>query len=100
VAWEAYNSIVESISSFMKICMSAVIQCEEDDQKAAFHLVSETKDDLAAAYAAKHTNGNGLSGHFYRLLRSKSAVLKQTIYKEWHDDWLIPLVRYIPVNII
>ncbi|XBQ92555.1 hypothetical protein V6000_008050 [Aspergillus fumigatus] len=100
VTWEAYNSTIASISSSLKIRMSAVIQCEEDacrDQKAAFGLEDEVKDELRASYAAKYNldlDGNGFSGRFYRLLRSNSTVLKQTIYKEWHDDWLIPWVHY------
>ncbi|KAH1998307.1 hypothetical protein KXV97_000508, partial [Aspergillus fumigatus] len=104
VTWEAYNSTIASISSSLKIRMSAVIQCEEDacrDQKAAFGLEDEVKDELRASYAAKYNldlDGNGFSGRFYRLLRSNSTVLKQTIYKEWHDDWLIPWVHYIPVS--
>lgn len=28
----------------------------------------------------------------------ESAVLEQTLYKEWQDDWLISWAHYVPVN--
>jgi hypothetical protein len=43
-------------------------------------------------------DGNGISGRYYQLLASKSAPLKQTLLREWHDDRLIPWVHYIPVS--
>ncbi|KAI8946105.1 hypothetical protein F4801DRAFT_583754 [Xylaria longipes] len=43
-------------------------------------------------------DGNGISGRYYKLLASKSAPLKQTLFREWHDDRLIPWVHYIPVS--
>ncbi|KAI0196367.1 hypothetical protein F4808DRAFT_439844 [Astrocystis sublimbata] len=43
-------------------------------------------------------DGNGISGRYYKLLASKSAPLKQTLVREWHDDRLVPWVHYIPVS--
>jgi hypothetical protein len=43
-------------------------------------------------------DGNGVSGRFYRLLESNSAVFKQTLYYEWHDERLIPWLHYIPIS--
>ncbi|KAI1748959.1 hypothetical protein F4782DRAFT_550314 [Xylaria castorea] len=43
-------------------------------------------------------DGNGISGRYYKLLASKSAPLKQTLLREWHDDRLMPWVHYIPVS--
>lgn len=43
-------------------------------------------------------DGNGISGRFYKLLASRSAVLKQTVLREWHDERLVPWVHYIPVS--
>jgi len=33
------------------------------------------------------------------LLGSRSVVLKQTLFKEWHDDRLVPWVHYVPVSL-
>jgi hypothetical protein len=43
-------------------------------------------------------DGNSFSARFYRLLGSRSVVLKQTLFEEWHDDRLVPWVHYIPVS--
>ena len=43
-------------------------------------------------------DGNGFSGRYYRILRSRSAVIKQTLLKEWHDDWLVPWYHFIPLS--
>ncbi|KAI0465685.1 hypothetical protein F4859DRAFT_500196 [Xylaria cf. heliscus] len=43
-------------------------------------------------------DGNGISGRYYKLLASKSAPLKQSLIREWHDDRLMPWVHYIPVS--
>lgn len=87
--------------------ITAVIQCDEnacDQQRNAFHLSDEVtvRDRLSDSYSHKYLldlDGNGFSGRFYRLLHSKSAVIKQTIFQEWHDDWLVPWVHYIPLSI-
>ncbi len=44
-------------------------------------------------------DGNGISGRFYKLLASRSAVLKMTVLREWHDDRLVPWVHYVPVGV-
>ncbi|GAP88019.2 putative beta- -xylosyltransferase 1 [Rosellinia necatrix] len=43
-------------------------------------------------------DGNGISGRYYRLLASRSAPLKQTVLREWHDERLAPWVHYVPVS--
>ncbi|KAK8054007.1 hypothetical protein PG996_013308 [Apiospora saccharicola] len=43
-------------------------------------------------------DGNGISGRYYRLLASRSAPLKQTLLREWHDERLVPWVHYVPVS--
>ncbi|GKZ25132.1 F-actin-capping protein subunit beta [Aspergillus brasiliensis] len=44
-------------------------------------------------------DGDGISGRFYSLLASNSAPLKQTLFREWHDDRLKAWVHYIPVSL-
>jgi len=58
-------------------------------------------DPLAAAYGAKYVldlDGNAFSGRFYRLLWSRSAVVKQTVLREWHDGRLVPWLHFIPLS--
>ncbi|KAK4150540.1 hypothetical protein C8A00DRAFT_17964, partial [Chaetomidium leptoderma] len=58
--------------------------------------------DNDAALRAKlvfDLDGNGISGRFYKLLASRSLVLKQTLLREWHDERLRPWVHYVPVSV-
>ncbi|KAI6371831.1 hypothetical protein MCOR25_003860 [Pyricularia grisea] len=43
-------------------------------------------------------DGNSYSGRFYRLLASHSCPLKASIFREWHDDRLVPWLHYVPVG--
>lgn len=43
-------------------------------------------------------DGNSFSGRFLAFLRSNSLPIKATIYKEWHDDRLIPWRHFIPMD--
>ena len=43
-------------------------------------------------------DGNGHSGRFRAFLLSNSAVMKATIFKEWHDSRLVPWKHYIPIS--
>jgi hypothetical protein len=43
-------------------------------------------------------DGNSYSGRFRTLLLSESVVLKATIFREWHDDRLIPWLHFVPLT--
>jgi hypothetical protein len=106
--WQTVDATIAEISSLLNVHISAVIQCAYDAcdaERSAFGIDGggdEHRDSVRASYEARYSldlDGNSFSGRFYRLLGSKSAVLKQTILQEWHDDWLVPWVHYIPVSI-
>jgi len=44
-------------------------------------------------------DGNGLSGRYSALLKSKSLVFKCAMFREWHDEWLWPWVHYVPLGL-
>ncbi|KAL0941529.1 uncharacterized protein CTRU02_204292 [Colletotrichum truncatum] len=48
---------------------------------------------------ALDVDGNSFSGRFYRFLASRSVPLKVSIFREWHDERLIPWLHYIPVSV-
>ncbi|PWY77383.1 hypothetical protein BO70DRAFT_339085 [Aspergillus heteromorphus CBS 117.55] len=78
-------------------------QCEPQycrQQRSYFRLKPWAHRDLALhSRLVFDTDGNGISGRFYKLLASNSAVLKQTLMREWHDDRLLPWVHYLPVSL-
>ncbi|KAK9235970.1 hypothetical protein V1525DRAFT_408358 [Lipomyces kononenkoae] len=44
-------------------------------------------------------DGNGISARYYAFLKSRSLVVKQTLFKEWHDERLLPWVHYVPLSV-
>jgi hypothetical protein len=64
------------------------MSCWSSADSAHVHAVLTRSDVL-------DVDGNGWSSRYHRLMLSGSAVVKSTIYPEWHSDWLTPWVHYI-----
>ena len=103
--WNPRFSTMAEIADLFATRISDVVQCTDEAceiEKEAFGLNKDIPTDPQdAAYSHKFVmdiDGNGFSGRFYRLLQSRSVVVKQTILQEWHDDRLIPWVHYVPVS--
>ncbi|KAF7114472.1 hypothetical protein CNMCM5793_008776 [Aspergillus hiratsukae] len=89
-------------SRLFDVAFTRIFQCETRycrDQRALFRTKSwADKDEALHSRLVFDIDGNGISGRYYKLLASKSAPLKQTLLREWHDDRLMPWVHYIPVS--
>lgn len=104
--WTPRYSTMAEVSDLFATRITNVDQCTEEAcaiQKEAFGLNKEgaSGDSQDAAYSHKFVldiDGNGFSGRYYRLLHSRSVVVKNTILREWHDDRLIPWVHYVPLS--
>ncbi|ORY09989.1 hypothetical protein BCR34DRAFT_567608 [Clohesyomyces aquaticus] len=100
--WEPHTAI-RDLDSVFDIKFTAAIQCEDADceeQKRVFDVAEY--EEASQQFHSKFIfdiDGNAFSGRYYTLLQSRSAVLKQTLLKEWHDERLIPWVHYIPVSL-
>ncbi|KAK0652441.1 glycosyltransferase family 90 protein [Cercophora newfieldiana] len=82
---------------FTRVFMCAVRACR--DEEDYFHAKRwADKDAGLGSRLVFDLDGNGISGRYYKFLASRSAVLKQTVFREWHDDRLVPWVHYIPVS--
>lgn len=85
------------------VAFTKVVGCDRTrcrDQRTYFNLKSWTdKDRALQSRLVFDIDGNGISGRYYKLLASKSAPLKLTIFREWHDDRLVPWYHYIPVSL-
>ncbi|EFX01711.1 capsule associated protein [Grosmannia clavigera kw1407] len=82
---------------FTRIFQCARTACR--DQRMHFGLRPwADKDAALQSRLAFDLDGNGISGRYYKLLASRSAPLKQTLLREWHDDRLVPWVHYFPVS--
>ena len=103
--WRPRYTTMAEISDLFSTRISKVVQCTDAAcvlEKEAFGIGSEEKsDEKSSSYThrfALDIDGNTFSGRFYRLLQSRSMVIRQTTFKEWHDDRLIPWVHYAPLS--
>lgn len=102
--WESYSTDSRLTQDLFHIKITHVGQCEETacrEQNEAFHIADLVEEDKTASYGYKYVldmDGNGFSGRYYRLLDTHSAIIKQTLIQEWHDDWLVPWYHYIPLS--
>ncbi|KAL7952051.1 glycosyltransferase family 90 protein [Trichoderma barbatum] len=102
------GGIVQRIaSSFLNgrlfdVAFTRIFQCDRKycrDQKRYFKVGGwADKDKALQSRLVFDLDGNGISGRYYKLLASKSAPMKQTLLREWHDDRLVPWIHYIPVS--
>ncbi|UPK91004.1 hypothetical protein LCI18_001939 [Fusarium solani-melongenae] len=89
-------------SRLFNVAFTRIFQCERQycrDQSTYFNTKSwADKDEVLRSRLVFDTDGNGISGRYYKLLASNSVPLKQTIFREWHDERLMPWVHYVPVS--
>lgn len=89
-------------SRMFDVAFTRVFQCTPrrcKDQRAYFKTKSwEDANRALESRLVFDMDGNGISGRFYKLLASRSAPLKQTLLREWHDERLVPWLHYVPVS--
>ena len=89
-------------SRLFDVAFTRLLHCKEkfcSDQEAYFDVKSWVdKDRALQSQLVFDLDGNGISGRYYKLLASKSTPLKQTLFREWHDERLVPWLHYIPVS--
>lgn len=77
------------LRKWLDIGFTRLISCGADTcrkLRAEFRIVPElTRQQIMANKIVLDMDGDGLSGRFYQLLRSNSAVLKQGLIREWHE---------------
>ncbi|KAI1258922.1 glycosyltransferase family 90 protein [Xylariaceae sp. FL1019] len=103
------NGVIRRItSSFLNsrlydVAFTSITQCAIPSCRAQSSYFTQapwvSKDEVLKSRLLFDMDGNGMSGRFYRLLGSNSVPFKQTIFREWHDDRLVPWVHYIPVSL-
>lgn len=93
----------EIFSELYRTKFTRAAQCEADtDCDLQRHRYKFGDPDTSgAAYSYRllmDLDGNTFSGRFYNFLRSGSCPLKMTVFREWHDDRLVPWLHYVPVS--
>jgi len=90
-------------SALFDVSMTKIVGCEDvccGEQKRYFGL-PRRKHSETRPFRYRFVfdvDGNSYSGRFYRFLASRSVPLKMSIFREWHDERLVPWLHYIPVS--
>lgn len=100
--WVKYES-TQVMSELYDTKFTKVVQCEGQhcDSANETYRVSEP-EHASTAFKYKFLmdmDGNSFSGRFYNFLQSGSCPLKQSIFREWHDERLVPWVHYVPISL-
>jgi hypothetical protein len=95
------NSFNESLYN---VSIGTVIQCDltQCQNEKDFFNPPDPRPGPTEIYNARYVfdiDGNSYSGRYYRMLHSHSVPLKTTIFREWHDERLVPWLHYIPVSL-
>ena len=102
-AWQQHNSTVMD-GPLYTVYFTEIVQCEDEMTHEAISSEYEIHEPDERAESFRYTlnfdlDGNGHSGRFYRLLNSRSLPLKQTVFREWHDERLQPWLHYVPISL-
>ena len=101
--WQLRAARKRQYDNLIDVKFSGVGQCDPIDcreQEEFFHVAPFA--DMQSTWHNKHLldmDGNAFSARFYALMRSKSLVYKMAVFREWHDEWLVPWLHYIPLSL-
>jgi hypothetical protein len=101
--WQKRSSSV-LVPPLYTVHSTDVVQYADHKTNDAIRGYFQIHDEEPREEAFKYTlafdlDGNGHSGRFYRLLKSRSLPLKQTVFREWHDERLQPWLHYVPISL-
>lgn len=91
------------------VSFGRAVQCDMaacDAQREAFGIPEPGAVQREVAWKAVYgyrflfdIDGNSYTGRFYQLLASRGTPLKMTLFREWHDERLVPWLHYVPVSL-
>ncbi|CAG7920250.1 unnamed protein product [Penicillium olsonii] len=86
----------------LNLKFTTISHCEEScDSQTKFFGGEAEVDEPSKAWNYRYLldmDGWAYSGRFYSFMNSKSLPLKVSLFREWHQDILIPWVHYVPLN--
>ncbi|KAK4986092.1 hypothetical protein LTR66_007983 [Elasticomyces elasticus] len=100
--WKPYKS-QEILSQLYHVQFTSLTQCEDGDceaEKEYFHMGKW--DEGSAGFKHRFIfdlDSNSYSGRFHNLLKSHSLIMKQTLFREGHDERLFPRIYYVPISL-
>lgn len=101
--WKVEEAPRTDYKDLMDVKFAHIGQCDPGDcdaQREFFDVVKPDKQNGAWQYKyLLDIDGNAFSGRFYAFLKSMSLVYKMAVFREWHEEWLMPWVHYIPLGL-
>lgn len=101
--WAELKQTMASLSDLIHVHFTSMDICEGTACGEEMKALPVGKGEArSAGYGSKFlfdVDGMGRTQRYYRLLGSRSTVLKQTMYQEWHDDRIVPWVHFVPVSL-
>ncbi|KAK7741754.1 hypothetical protein SLS53_004817 [Cytospora paraplurivora] len=86
--------------------ISRILQCDPEQcsqQSSFFHTPASSPSPPPASRQYRYRlafdiDGNSYSGRFHQHLAGHTTPLKMSIFREWHDERLVPWLHYVPVS--
>lgn len=101
--WVVYKSKMKEQQQKFDVKFTGFIQCDAQDcteEEEYFHKAERDNNEAGLQYKVLYNvDGNSFSGRYYRFLRSNCLVFQQELFKEWHDDRLIPWLHFVPIGL-
>ncbi|MCJ1357275.1 MAG: capsule-associated protein CAP1 [Icmadophila ericetorum] len=101
--WSITSIPRPNFSTLFDVKFSHVGQCDDGDcaaQREFFDIADGVSTEQMWAYKyLLDIDGNAFSGRFYAFLKSKSLVFKMAVFREWHEEWIVPWAHYIPFGL-
>lgn len=101
--WAPFQTKMKQVLEKFKVSFSGFLQCDPADCQAQEEFFGKASfDHNGDAHQFKilyNLDGNSFSGRYYRFLKSNSLVFMQALFKEWHDDRVIPWVHFVPISL-
>ncbi|ROW05048.1 hypothetical protein VSDG_00516 [Cytospora chrysosperma] len=102
-AYRAYLS-PEIDHALYDVRLTNAIQCDWDQCRELlefFQIDPEDQPPPERPYEYRFAfdiDGNSYSGRFHKNLAAHTTPLKMSIFREWHDERLVPWLHYVPVS--
>ena len=101
--WQLRTVLKEQFQHLVNTKFTGITQCDPGDceaQEQFFDMVPST--NMTNTWQHKHLldmDGNAFSARFYALMKSRSLVYKMALFREWHEEWLVPWLHFIPLSL-
>ncbi|KAK3674625.1 hypothetical protein LTR78_005347 [Recurvomyces mirabilis] len=101
--WTTKSVSRQEYKDIIDVHFSHVGQCDPGDcdaQREFFDVKPPVDQQDAWKYRfLLDVDGNAFSGRFYAFLKSHSLTFKMAVFREWHEEWIMPWVHYIPLSL-